>query len=81
MKILWTEALDAHYGVSLNQKSVEVWEHYLKQFSVGNSELVKVIEEASQRNKSPRSYKVTVADLIEWVKQSRDNWRGKVYQL
>lgn len=77
MKILWTEALDAHYGVNLNQKAVEVWEHYLKQFSVGNAELVKVIEEASKRSEPTRSYRVTVFDLIEWVSRSRCGWQKK----
>ena len=76
MKILWTNTLEAHYGVRLGAEQASVWEYYLKEFDVGNGDLVKVIEDASKRGIMPRGYRVTVADLINWIQRSRIKWRN-----
>ena len=71
----WFDVIDAMYGVRLNDKQLEIWEHFLKPRGVKNEELCLIITEASRRKLKTRNYRATVADLIDWVKMSRNNWQ------
>ncbi len=75
IKIQWADALEALYGSQISDKQIPVWEHYLTGENTNSEELVKVIEMAANENIKPEEWRVTVRDLLKWLRLYRQRSR------
>jgi len=67
----WADTLKAQYGTVLDDDEIKTWEHYLREINTNSAELIPAIEEAAEHRRKPQEWKVTVRDLILWVKIHR----------
>ena len=67
----WHEALAALYATRLDVQEIKVWQDYLRKESLISAELIPAIEEAAEHGRKPLEWKVTVRDLLQWVRIHR----------
>lgn len=71
IKKQWFEVLDALYATRLDVQEIEIWQEYLRKENIRSQELIPAIEEAGEAGRKPQDWKVTVRDLITWVRIRR----------
>ena len=64
----WNDALDALYACHLNEHQLHIWEDFLSDSRPTNAELCDCIKMAANEAMKPEEWKVTVRDLMKWLK-------------
>lgn len=73
----WSDVISATHGVFFtSQEQVSAWEHILKKSipDVSGSEICHTLHDAMERDLKPAGWRLTVKDLIGWVKSRRNGW-------
>ena len=73
----WNDALSALFGTVIDQNQGEVWQVYLRELNTTNAEIIEAIEKAVECDLKPKEWRVTVTDLIRWVKALRSKKRSE----
>lgn len=64
----WFQALEALYGVDLKDAQIDVWDEFLIEENASGDELCSAIRMAAKEGMRPVEWRVTVRDVIKWLK-------------
>lgn len=81
-RIDWPNIASATHGMNLNADQAAAWDQILQKAfpEIRNSEICAALSGAMEHDVKQRDpYRVTVKDLIDWIKMSRNEWREKSF--
>ena len=76
----WSDTISATHGVFFtSQDQVKAWEEILKKAipDLKEGEIRSALYEAMNRDEKTEGYRLTVKDVIKWVRQSRRSWKER----
>lgn len=73
----WRDVISATHGVFITtQGQADAWETMIEKAipDLKKGEIEKALYEAMGRSEQTEGYRLTVKDVIKWIRMSRNNW-------